>query len=43
MSFADRLKNSLEKQVDNKQERALVFQQLVIENVNADFEKYCML
>lgn len=40
MTFLDRLKNSLKKKsVDNEQERALVFQQLAIENANADIQK----
>lgn len=39
MMFLDRLKNSLEKQVDNAQARALIFQQLAIENVHADHQK----
>lgn len=39
VTFLDRLKNSLEKQVDNKQVRALVFQQVAIENANADCQK----
>lgn len=39
MTFLDRLKKSLEKQVVNEQARALVFQQLAIENANADCQK----
>ena len=39
MSFLDRLKNSVKKQIDKEQERALVFQQLAIENANADYQK----
>jgi len=39
MMFLDRFNNSLEKHVDNAQVRALIFQQLAIENANADCQK----